>query len=169
MVKIGLLSDTHGVFDKALQSFFGDVNQIWHAGDFGNMGISDKISALKPLIGVYGNCDDHKIRQIHPLFQNFELEGLRFLMIHIGGYPGYYQKEALRLINLYTPDVFICGHSHILKVVRDKTHNIMVINPGSAGIQGFHIVRTALRFRIEKGSLHDLEVGEWPKTDNFNQ
>lgn len=163
MVKIGVLSDTHGVFDKALAGFFGDVDQIWHAGDFGTLEVSAKISALKPLVGVYGNCDDYKIRTIHPYTQSLELEGLRFLMMHIGGYPGNYHRDALRLIDIYKPDVFICGHSHILKVVRDKARDMMVINPGAAGTEGFHTVRTALRFGVQDGQLCDMEVAEWPK------
>jgi putative phosphoesterase len=163
MAYIGLLSDTHGIFDNALAAFLKDVDEVWHAGDFGSTEVSGRIAAMKPLKGVYGNCDGQGIRLIHPHIQNFEIEGLRFLMIHIGGYPRSYDPSALRLINAYKPDVFICGHSHILKVVKDTTKNMMVINPGAAGLQGIHTLRTALRFRVENGALHDMEVGEWPK------
>ncbi len=161
MALIGLLSDTHCVFDNKLREFFKDVDEIWHAGDFGNATVSDAISSIKPLKGVYGNCDGQDIRLIHPYIQLFELEGLRFLMMHIGGYPGKYDYRALQLITAHRPDVFLCGHSHILKVVNDKKNNLICINPGAAGLQGFHTVRTAIRFRVEKGALHDMEVGEW--------
>ena len=119
---IGLISDTHGVFDDRFKEFLEPVDQIWHAGDFGG--------------------------------------GMEILMIHIGGYPGRYDARALKLINEYRPDIFVCGHSHILKVVRDTKRNMLVINPGAAGIQGFHIVRTALRFHIDNGNIHDMEVFE---------
>ena len=161
MALIGLLSDTHCVFDNKLREFFKDVNEIWHAGDFGNAEVSDAISSMKPLKGVYGNCDGQDIRLIHPYIQLFELEGLRFLMMHIGGYPGRYDSRPLQLITAHRPDVFICGHSLILKVVNDKKNNLICINPGAAGLQGFHTVRTAIRFRVENGALHDMEVGEW--------
>lgn len=161
MALIGLLSDTHCVFDNKLQEFFKDVDEIWHAGDFGNTEVSDAISSMKSLKGVYGNCDGQDIRLIHPYIQLFEMEGLRFLMMHIGGYPGRYDYRALQLITAHRPDVFICGHSHILKVVNDKKNNLICINPGAAGLQGFHTVRTAIRFRVENGALHDMEVGEW--------
>ncbi len=163
MALIGLLSDTHCVFDNKLLEFFKDVHEIWHAGDFGNAEVSDSISSMKPLKGVYGNCDGQDIRLIHPYIQLFELEGLRFLMMHIGGYPGRYDYRAQQLITAHRPDVFICGHSHILKVVNDKKNNLICINPGAAGLQGFHTVRTAIRFRVEKGALHDMEVGEWAR------
>jgi len=163
MAYIGLLSDTHGIFDDKLKDFFKDVDEIWHAGDFGNVEVSDKISSFKPVRGVYGNCDGQEIRRIHPYIQNFELEGMKFLMMHIGGYLGRYQYSALQLINAHRPNVFICGHSHILRVMNDKKNNIITINPGAAGIQGIHTVRTAVRFKVERGALHDLEVGEWGK------
>lgn len=161
MAFIGLLSDTHTIFDDKLAGFFKDVDEVWHAGDFGNLSVSEKISSLKPLKGVYGNCDGQDIRRIHPYIQCFDLEGMKFLMMHIGGYPGRYDHHALQLIYAHRPDVFICGHSHILKVVNDKQNNLICINPGAAGIQGFQTVRTALRFKVENGALHDLEVGEW--------
>jgi len=163
MAYIGLLSDTHTLFDNNLKEFLKDTDEVWHAGDFGNLEVSDKISSFKPLRGVYGNCDGHDIRLIHPYIQNFELGGMRFLMMHIGGYPGRYDYKALQLIAAHKPDVFICGHSHILKVINDRQNNLICINPGAAGIEGFHVVRTAIRFKVEGGALHDLEVGEWAK------
>ena len=168
MAYIGLLSDTHTFFDEKLQEFFKDVDEIWHAGDFGNLEVSDKISAFKPLKGVYGNCDGTPVRVVHPYIQIMSVEGMKVLMIHIGGYPGRYDYKALQLIEAHRPDIFICGHSHILKVINDKKYNMLTINPGAAGIQGFHNVRTALRFRIENGSVSDMEVGEWKKSTNLS-
>jgi uncharacterized protein len=163
MPYIGLLSDTHTFFDDSLRNFFKDVDEIWHAGDFGSAKVSDEIAKLKPLIGVYGNCDGTEIRLIHPLVQILERGGLKILMMHIGGYPGRYDRSALHLINAHRPDVFICGHSHILKIIYDKAYNMLTINPGAAGIEGFHNVRTAVRFRIENGVVTDMEVGEWKR------
>ena len=161
MAFIGLLSDTHTTFDSKLREFFEGVDEVWHAGDFGNIETSDAIADFKPLRGVYGNCDGTDIRSVHPYMQLFELEGLRFLMMHIGGYPGRYDHRALQLIYAHNPDVFICGHSHILKIINDKPNGLISINPGAAGLQGFQQVRTALRFKVERGALHDMEVGEW--------
>ena len=138
MAFIGLLSDTHGIFDDKLENFFRDVDEIWHAGDFGNVEVSDKISSLKPLKGVYGNCDGQEIRRIHPYIQSFELEGMKFLIMHIGGYSGRYHYNAIQLINAHLPDVFICGHSHIPNIVNEQNNNILTINPGAAGVQWCH-------------------------------
>lgn len=156
---IGLISDTHGVFDSQFRDFFRPVDQIWHAGDFGGgMDTAAEIAAFKPLVGVAGNCDNYDLRYTYPLHVFFECEGMTVLMTHIGGYPGRYDPRARALIDKYHPDIFVCGHSHILKVVNDTRRNMLVINPGAAGIQGFHVVRTALRFRIEKGMIKDMEV-----------
>ena len=158
---IGLISDTHGVFDPRFREFFSQVDQIWHAGDFGGgMELAARMADFKPLVGVAGNCDNHDLRFTHPLHRFFECEGLKVLMTHIGGYPGRYDPRARKLIDELHPDIFVCGHSHILKVVRDTKRNMLVINPGAAGIQGFHIVRTALRFHIDAGKIHDMEVFE---------
>lgn len=156
---IGLLSDTHGVFSPEFREFFKDVDEIWHAGDFGGgFTTAAEIAAFKPLVGVCGNCDNYDLRWDYPVYQSFEREGMKVLMTHIGGYPGRYDMHALNLINHLRPDIFVCGHSHILKVMHDDKWNMMTINPGAAGIQGFHIVRTALRFHIDDGKLHDMEV-----------
>ena len=156
---IGVISDTHGVFSEQFQEFLKPVDQIWHAGDFGGgLELAAKIAAFKPLVGVAGNCDNYDLRFIYPLHQLFECEGKKVLMTHIGGYPGRYDYRARQLIDRYSPDIFVCGHSHILKVVNDIERNMLVINPGAAGIQGFHVVRTALRFKIEKGVISDMEV-----------
>lgn len=158
---IGLISDTHGVFDQPFKDFLAPVDQIWHAGDFGGgLDFPGQIAAFKPLLGVVGNCDNHGLRYEYPVHHFFECEGMKILMTHIGGYPGRYDARARQLIDCYKPDIFVCGHSHILKVVRDTKRNMLVINPGAAGIQGFHVVRTALRFKIEEGRIHSMEVFE---------
>ena len=158
---IGLISDTHGVFDDRFKAFLEPVDQIWHAGDFGGgMDMAAEIAKFKPLVGVAGNCDNYDLRFTHPMHCFFECEGMKVLMTHIGGYPGRYDPRARKLIDEYRPDIFICGPSHILKVVRDPKRNMLVINPGAAGIQGFHIVRTALRFVIKDGQISDMELFE---------
>ena len=158
---IGLISDTHGTFSQEFRDFFAPVDQIWHAGDFGGgMQLAEDIAAYKPLVGVAGNCDNYDLRYTHPLHRFFECGGAKVLMTHIGGYPGRYDPRARQLIDSYKPDIFVCGHSHILKVVRDTRRNMLVLNPGAAGIQGFHVVRTALRFHIDEGRIHDVEVFE---------
>lgn len=156
---IGVISDTHGVYSQEFKDFFKDVDEVWHAGDFGGgMTLPTQMAAIKPLKGVSGNCDNYDLRFIHPIFRTFECEGLKVLMTHIGGYPGHYDYHALQVIDRFRPDIFVCGHSHILKVVRDTERNMLVINPGAAGIQGFHVVRTAVRFHIDNGEIHDMEV-----------
>ena len=158
---IGLISDTHGVFSGQFREFLAPVDEIWHAGDFGGgLELASEIASFKPLIGVAGNCDNHELRFTHPIHRFFECEGMTVLMTHIGGYPGRYDPRARRLIDTYHPDIFVCGHSHILKVVRDVKRDMLVLNPGAAGVQGFHVVRTALRFYIDSGKIHDMEVFE---------
>ena len=163
MAYIGLISDTHCHFDDRVRNFLDPVDVIWHAGDFGNAATAAEIASFKPLVGVHGNCDGQDVRIDYPVAQAIEIQGLKILMTHIGGYPGRYDWRALRLIEAHRPDIFVCGHSHILKVVNDRHYNMMVLNPGACGLQGFHLVRTALRFRIEGGKLKDMEVGEWPR------
>jgi len=161
MKYIGLISDTHGVFSDEFREFFSPVDEIWHAGDFGGgLELAAQIAAFKPLVGVAGNCDNYDLRFTHPLHRFFECEGMKVLMTHIGGYPGRYDVRARKLIDELRPDIFICGHSHILKVMRDTRRDMMVINPGAAGIQGFHVVRTALRFRMDQGRIFYMEVFE---------
>ena len=158
---IGLLSDTHGVFEEPFRKFFVPVDEIWHAGDFGGgYKTIAEIAAVKPTVGVVGNCDERNLIFDYPIYKSFEREGMRILMTHIGGYPGKYDQYARKLIDQFRPDIFVCGHSHILKVVNDQRRNMLVINPGAAGIQGFHLVRTALRFHIDEGRIHDMEVFE---------
>ena len=157
---IGLLSDTHGVFSPQFRDFFAPVDQIWHAGDFGDLKTAQEIAACKPLLGVYGNCDGQDIRLEHPGFRFFDCAGTKVLMTHIGGSPGHYYPEARELIRTYRPDVFACGHSHILKVMMDHTWNCLYVNPGAAGIQGWHRVRTALRFHVDRDGIQKMEVFE---------
>lgn len=161
---VGLLSDTHGYFDSKLREFLSPVDVVWHAGDFGTEECYSDIVTIKPVVGVYGNCDGYDIRGVCPRVQVFDAEGVKVLMMHIGGYPGRYDMHALQLIEAHRPDIFVCGHSHILKVVNDRHYNMLVLNPGAAGLQGFHLVRTALRFHIDEGRIHDMEVGEWKKS-----
>ena len=157
----GLISDTHGVFSEPFKEFFAPVDVIWHAGDFGGgASFAEDMAAFKPLVGVHGNCDGQDIRFLYPAHQFLQVEGMKILMTHIGGSPGHYDIRANALIDRYRPDVFICGHSHILKVMDDKTNNMLYVNPGAAGLQGWQVVRTALRFKIENGKLKDMEVFE---------
>ena len=158
---IGLISDTHGVFSDGFRDFLQPVDVIWHAGDFGGgYEFSRTIAEFKPLVGVSGNCDGQDIRLTYPQHQVLKVQGLTILMMHIGGSPGHYEPQARALIEQYRPDVFICGHSHILKVMQDSKYGMLYVNPGAAGIQGWHVVRTALRFKIEEGQVRDMEVFE---------
>ena len=122
--------------------------------------MAKEIADFKPLLGVAGNCDNYNLRFEHPIYRFFECGGLKVLMTHIGGYPGKYDPKARRLIDELRPDIFVCGHSHILKVVKDQKRDMLVMNPGAAGIQGFHLVRTALRFHINAGKIEKMEVFE---------
>ena len=166
---IGLISDTHGVFSDAFKEFLAPVDVIWHAGDFGGgLSFADSIREFKPLVGVAGNCDGQDIRLEYPEHQLLKLEGLTVLMTHIGGSPGHYYPQARKLIEQYKPDIFICGHSHILKLMNDRSRDMLYINPGAAGIQGWHVVRTALRFKIENGEVKDMEVFELQRSSAKN-
>ncbi|HAC14440.1 MAG TPA: YfcE family phosphodiesterase [Bacteroidetes bacterium] len=159
MVKIGLISDTHHYLDPKIREYFGSCDEIWHAGDFGTLELADELVKIAPVRGVYGNIDGTDIRQVYPLTLRFELEGMHFLMTHIGGNPGRYALPIRREVELNTPDVFICGHSHILKIVRDKQlNNMLYMNPGAAGKQGFQLHRTIVRFEIHAGKLQNMEV-----------
>lgn len=162
---IGIISDTHGVFSPEFQEFLEPVDEVWHAGDFGgSINFADTIAAFKPLKGVYGNCDGQDIRLVYPEYQCFECEGKRVLMMHIGGRPGHYDYKARTLITRYAPDIFVCGHSHILMVKNDPAAGVLYINPGACGIQGWHVERTALRFHIDDGNIHGMEVFHEPRT-----
>ena len=158
--RILLLSDTHGTCDDFVRKYTGGVDEIWHAGDIGNTETLECLEAHAPVRAVYGNIDGGILRQTLPEYLFWEDDGLKFLMLHIGGYPGRYSARAKQLIARYRPDVFIAGHSHILKVMPDKRWNLLHMNPGAAGRSGFHKKRTMLRFDLDGGELRNLEVIE---------
>ena len=161
MPKIGLISDTHGFLDPKVFDYFKDCDEIWHAGDFGTLQLSDQLAAFKPLRGVYGNIDGQDIRIVHPLHNRFEIEGMDIWMTHIGGYPGHYNPTIKKKLAENPPDIFICGHSHILKVMSDKSYRSMLcINPGAAGIHGFHKVKTIIRFEINAKKISNMQAIE---------
>lgn len=160
MKKIGLLSDTHNHWDEKYMQHFKDCDEIWHAGDIGSLRVTEKFEALKPFRAVYGNIDDTKVRSAFPEYLRFTLEGVDVLMTHIGGYPGKYEHDVLQVLKTNPPKLFICGHSHILKVIYDSKYKCLTMNPGAAGKYGFHKVRTLLRFVLDEGNIRDLEVIE---------
>ncbi len=163
MKKILLLSDTHGYIDKTMLKYVQQADEIWHAGDIGDVQVTDTIKKYKPLRAVYGNIDGGELRKEFPEQQIFEVEGVKVFMIHIGGYPGRYSPAARKVIQKEKPDLFISGHSHILKVMYDPQLQLLHMNPGAAGKKGFHKVRTMLRFQIEKGEIKNLEVIEFKR------
>jgi putative phosphoesterase len=163
MKRIGLLSDTHGFINERLFLFFENVDEIWHAGDIGNIETADKLAAFKPVKAVYGNIDGHELRAIYPMHQRFTCEGVRVWITHIGGYPGRYERYVKPDIYIHSPNLFISGHSHILKVIYDKKLDFLHMNPGAAGNKGFHKVCTALRFIIDGNNIRDLEIWEMPR------
>ena len=160
MKSILLLSDTHGYLDPKIEKYMLQADEIWHAGDIGSVELADQISAQKPLRAVYGNIDDAKLRRMFPLNQVFECEGLKVYMTHIGGYPGKYPERIRKMIESDKPGLFICGHSHILKVMYDKHYQLVHMNPGAAGKHGFHQKKTLIRFSIAEGKIISPEVIE---------
>ncbi|WP_276363603.1 metallophosphoesterase family protein [Daejeonella sp. H1SJ63] len=160
MTRIGLISDTHGFLDDAVFSHFDKCDEIWHAGDFGTIELADKLSAFKPLKGVYGNIDGRDIRLAFPENLRFTCEATDVWITHIGGYPGKYDLRIREEINRNPPALFISGHSHILKVMYDKKLHCLHLNPGAAGMQGWQKVRTLLRFCISEEKIHTLEAIE---------
>ena len=160
MKKILLLSDTHSHIEDAILKYVNQADEVWHAGDIGNLIVTDTIKKLKPLRAVYGNIDDDKARVEFPLNNRFFCEGVDVWITHIGGYPGKYNQAIRAEIQKNPPKLFICGHSHILKVQFDKTLNLLHMNPGAAGIYGFHQVRTMLRFEIDGEKIQNLEIIE---------
>ncbi|MDB2314827.1 metallophosphatase family protein [Flavobacteriaceae bacterium] len=160
MKKILLLSDTHSHLDHKIIKYIDDADEVWHAGDIGTTTVADGISRLKTLKGVYGNIDGHQLRSQFPENQIFSCEGVKVLMTHIGGYPGRYNARVKKLILTEKPQLYICGHSHILKVIQDRKNNLLHMNPGACGIQGFHKIRTLLRFELNDGKIEKLEAIE---------
>ena len=168
MKKILLLSDTHGLLDQKIIKYIDGVDEVWHAGDIGSTAVADGISSLKTLKGVYGNIDSHELRKQFPENQIFLCEGVKVLMTHIGGYPGRYSSKLKKLILEKKPQLYICGHSHILKVVQDRKNNLLHMNPGACGVHGFHQIRTLLRFELNKGKIEKLEAIELGQRGSLN-
>ena len=160
MTTIGLLSDTHGYWDGRYLKYFEPCDEIWHAGDIGSLEIIQKLEAFRPLRAVYGNIDGQDIRLRFPEINRFTIDETDVLIKHIGGYPGKYDPSVRNILSTHPPQLFISGHSHILKVKYDSKLGLLHINPGAAGKYGFHTVRTLVRFRIDKGNFSDLEVIE---------
>lgn len=161
MKSIALLSDTHGYLDEAILSYCEKADEIWHAGDFGNVGVANTLMEIKPVMGVYGNIDGGVLRKMFLLENKFYCEEVLVFMVHIGGYPGNYSPGIGAKVMAFQPSLFISGHSHILKVMRDQKLNQMLhINPGAAGKQGFQKVRTMVTFKIEGKRIFDLQVIE---------
>ncbi len=163
MKKILLLSDTHSHLDDNMLKYVHQADEVWHAGDIGDLSVTDEIRRHRPLRAVYGNIDDHQARLDFPLHDRFFCEGVAVWITHIGGYPGKYNPAIRAELALNPPKLFICGHSHILKVIFDKKHNLLHMNPGAAGVSGFHQVRTMLRFAIDGAQIKDLEIIELAK------
>lgn len=159
-MKIGLISDTHGHLDDKVYHYFEECDEIWHAGDVGTLELYDKLNDFKPVRGVYGNIDGQDIRMVCPEDNWFECEELTIWMTHIGGYPPKYNRRVKKILMERQPDIFICGHSHILKIMRDADNDLLHINPGAAGLQGFHRVKTLVRFEILGKEIKDLQVIE---------
>ncbi len=160
MIKIGLISDTHDYLDDAVFKHFEHCDEIWHAGDFGTATIADALKAFKPLRGVYGNIDGYDIRSEYPENGIWQCEEVKILMTHIGGYPPKYNPRSKVLIKENQPQIFISGHSHILKIMYDPAVNCLHMNPGAAGKQGWHKVRTLVRFEIDGKDIKHCEVIE---------
>ncbi len=163
MTKIGLLSDTHNYLNPRIIEFFKNCDEIWHAGDIGNISIADELAKLKPLKAVYGNIDGQDVRMVYSKELRFICEDVDVWITHIGGYPGKYNSEIKNRIITNPPKLFICGHSHILKVIYDKKLKLLHINPGAAGKYGLHNVITAIRFVIDRERIKDLEIIELEK------
>ncbi len=163
MKKIALISDTHGDFPERIYELFKEVDEIWHAGDIGSLDVTDALSKFKPLRAVFGNIDDHIARRTFKEHEVFTLEGVNVVMTHIGGKPGKYSTPALELLKEHQPQLFICGHSHILLVQKDERFNTLWLNPGACGSKGFHKIKTALRFTLNAGKIENLEAIEFGK------
>ncbi|MCD8742043.1 metallophosphatase family protein [Mucilaginibacter roseus] len=160
MTRIGLISDTHSYLDDAVFKHFEQCDEIWHAGDIGNLELADKLAAFKPFKAVYGNIDGGDIRRVYPENLRFKCEDVDIWITHIGGYPGKYSLQVRGEIYTNPPQLFICGHSHILKVMFDERIKCLHLNPGAAGKQGWHKVRTLMRFNIDGPKIQDMQIIE---------
>lgn len=163
MTRIGLISDSHGFLDEKVFDYFENCNEIWHAGDFGNIELANELSAFKSLKGVYGNIDGQDIRSVFPEQMVFMCEKVKIMMRHIGGSPPNYNSETRKELIKHIPQLFICGHSHILKIMFDKNINCLYMNPGAAGKQGWQKIRTIIRFTIDGPDIKNCEVIELGK------
>jgi hypothetical protein len=163
MKKIGLISDTHGHLEQSVFKHFAACDEIWHAGDIGTIEVFDQLNNFKPLRAVYGNIDGAIIRTVTKQDLYFNVEGVQIFMTHIGGYPGKYNPRTTNFLKQNKVDIFICGHSHILKIIYDKHFKLLHINPGAAGNHGFHFVKTLVRFNLHEGKPSDMEVIELGK------
>jgi len=163
--KILLLSDTHGYIDNQILKFVKQADEVWHAGDIGELKVTDTLKKLKPLRAVYGNIDTNEARSEFSLDNKFTLEGVSVWITHIGGYPNKYNQRVKEDLQKNTPKLFICGHSHILKVIFDKKLNLLHLNPGAAGKHGFHKVRTMIRFELNHSEIKNMEVIELAKRE----
>ena len=161
MRRIALLSDTHSYIDERILNHINEVDEVWHAGDIGDISITDKLAQLKPLKAVYGNIDNNVLRQEFDETLVFQCEQVKVLMTHIGGRPRKYNTRVINLLNEHRPKLFVCGHSHILTIKNDPSFSLLFMNTGAAGKHGFHPVRTIIRFSITDNSIHDLEVIEY--------
>ena len=163
MKKILLLSDTHGYLDEKIFKYLDTVDEVWHAGDIGTVEVCKKLEKIKPIRAVHGNIDGQDVRIEYPENLIFMCEEVKVFITHIGGYPGKYNVEAKKIIEKEKPQLFICGHSHILKVMFDKQNDLLHLNPGAAGVHGFHVVKTVLRFCIERKEIKNMEIIELGK------
>lgn len=166
MKRIGLISDTHSHWDERYQKYFEGCDEIWHAGDIGSYDIVTQLEKIAPLRAVYGNCDGYDIRRAFPEINRFRIEDVDVVLKHIGGTPGHYDRSVINQLYYNTPNLFVCGHSHILKVQYDEGLKMLHINPGAAGLQGWQRVRTLIRFTIDKTEFKDLEVIEFERKEN---
>ncbi|MCA4898184.1 MAG: metallophosphoesterase family protein [Bacteroidota bacterium] len=162
-MKIGLISDTHSYLDPKVLEYFQSVDEIWHAGDIGEVSVTQQLQQLKPLRAVYGNVDDKNLQALYPEDLWFDCEGLRIWMTHIAGAPPNYNPRTKKIFKEKSADVLICGHSHILKVIKDPKYNLLYVNPGAAGNHGFHHIKTIMRFEILNKEIKNMEVIELGK------
>jgi putative phosphoesterase len=157
-LRIGLISDTHSHLDKKLFTFLEECDEVWHAGDIGSLDVAQKLAEFKPLRAVWGNIDGPEIRYEYPEMQLFDCEGLKVLMLHIGGYPGRYARGVRALLKKEKPYLFICGHSHIVRAMPDDKLGLIHLNPGACGRQGFHLEKTLMRFTIQEGEMSKFQI-----------
>lgn len=163
MKKILLISDTHGYIDQRIIQYAKQSDETWHAGDIGELKVTDELKKVTTVRAVHGNIDNNKIRAEYPENLRFQIEEMKIWITHIGGYPNKYNQRIRQEINNNPPDIFICGHSHILKVINDKKLDVLHINPGAIGKHGFHHVRTMIKFEIMKSKIQNLEVIEFKR------